>query len=768
MALLDNFTKDAKDVLEEAVKLADKDKCPVVYTIHVVLAAYSKEEKLTENLVGASKADFIAMYNDMIKVGDFPLSTSNDKHALNIEDNSHRELKDVLVCCENVSKELYYNISLADILCKILSEKTYTKSALILYKLADKRSLEQLRPLGFEYPQLSGVCRNLTLSDRLNGYNSLSGRDKELDKLIETLCRYNKRNALLIGDAGVGKTAIVRKLSQRIASGDVPEQLKGKIVLEVDMSAVVSGAQFRGMFEQKFNQVLYMAESLGNAILFFDEMHTLMRVGDSSENGNTAANMLKPAIAGHCFPIIGATTVKEYNKHIERDEAINRRFETILVDELNESETVECVYSSIEEYESFHGVRVPKEVIEYAVKLSNRYIKDKYQPDKAFTVIDQACTAVKLSTRKSKRLTKRDVDKTVSNMTGIEVSELSLNELKKLRELEKRLTSQLIGQDDAVREIVSAIKRNRSGISAGNKPIGTFLFVGPSGVGKTELCKLLSKEFGTQNNNLIRIDMSEYMEKSSVSKLIGSAPGYVGYGDGGQLTSAVSRNPYSIVLLDEIEKAHKDVYNILLQLLDDGRLTDGTGKTVDFCNTIVVMTSNIGHSSSIEHRHLGFGPDTVENDTSRIREEIEKEFRPEFLNRLDKIVVFNSLSRENSKKIASLMLDKLSKRLVENQIYLKFDAIVLEDIVDNGFDEKYGARNLNRYIQDTIEAVIAEKFISGKIKKNTEYRASISNGVVEISQEHKGTNKATKPSKRTNRITKQSLEEGLKCAERSR
>ena len=733
------LNKQASELIEAGLKRAEKDSNASVYTIHVLLEVYKGEyAEFLEKATGFTGLQIEEIYKDMIVSGMIVVDTdNNDTRTV---DDFHDELNEVLEHCKSIAMSSNFRIDPITLLRTILSDRTYARAILRENGVSINR-LKQLRPVEYEYPMLRKCAGNLTMrmfmSDELCPVN----RPKEMSKIIEILGRKDKRNPLLIGDSGVGKTALVELLAKHIWDDEsIPSYLAGKIVMEIDISAVVGGSQFRGAFEEKFNSLIYQAEQAGNIIMFFDEFHTMIRAGGSTENDLNAANILKPALARKLLPVIGTTTTKEYNKYIEKDEALSRRFETIMVDEPSDEDTIHIVTGAINTYEKFHNAEVTPDVIEYAVKLSSRYMTSKKQPDKTFTVIDQTCAHLKMHSTDDAIIipNKQDIRNTVSRITDIQIGDLTMDEFKKLRTLADKLKESVIGQDQAVKAVSDAIRRNKVGLSAHDKPIGTFLFVGPTGVGKTELCKRLNDEFNS-GHPIVRLDMSEYMEKHTVSRLIGSPPGYVGHEDGGQLTDAVRRNPYSIVLLDEIEKAHQDVFNILLQILDDGRLTDSHGKVVDFCNTIIVMTSNAGYGASQSTKLLGFGTD---EKNATVSEEdavkaLQKTFRPEFLNRLDKIVVFNSLSKKDCTGIAKLLINKLVDRCRENNIYITFDDSIVESVVDNGFNEQYGARNLKRYIQTNIEGVLADKVIDGEIKPKGYYKASFKNGELVVKSTRK-------------------------------
>ena len=725
------FDEVSNAILNKASDLASKDSCGAIYSLHVIMAALEDKtlSDLIEKMTGIKSSKFFDGYDAIFESGSIP--TIEDPVPLSYAENQHIELQNRLNYIKNITGRIRMEVNPVLMIRALLSGATYVNALYGSLGVKPGR-LAQLRPVEVEYPALMQFGYNMNMASYSNNKDEIIGRRKELEKVVETLGRRTKCNPLIIGDAGVGKSAIIELLADRLAEcNDIPEYLEGCVIISVDVSTLVGGSQYRGMFESKFNSLLESASAAGNVVLFFDEFHTLMRAGGSSENDLNAANMLKPALARQSFPVIGATTTKEYNKFIEKDEAFSRRFESIMIDEPSDDETIEIIEGTINAYEKFHNALVPHDSIEYAVKLSSRYMTDKKQPDKALTVIDQTCAHLKAGHHgKAKiRVTKGDIRDTVSRITNIDVSDLSMNELQKMAKLESKLKESVIGQDNAVKSVADAIKRSKVGFSDHTKPIGTFLFVGPTGVGKTELCKRLSDEFSGRKNNLVRLDMSEYMEKHSVSRMVGSPPGYVGYEESGQLTDIVHRNPYSVILFDEIEKAHPDVFNIMLQILDDGRLTDSHGKVVDFTNTIIIMTSNAGYGIDLDKASVGFSISNTKQTVSedKAKKALQSTFRPEFLNRLDKIVVFNSLTEDDSKKIVKIILKQLSDRVAENNVEIYFSDELVNNIVKNGFDQKYGARNLKRYIQNFIETELTNKFIDGQIVPNKAYEIGVTN-----------------------------------------
>ncbi|MGD6968822.1 ATP-dependent protease ATP-binding subunit ClpC [Rossellomorea vietnamensis] len=626
-------------------------------------------------------------------------------------------------------------------------------------------------------PTLDSLARDLTVIAREDSLDPVIGRSKEIQRVIEVLSRRTKNNPVLIGEPGVGKTAIAEGLAQQIVNNEVPEILRDKRVMTLDMGTVVAGTKYRGEFEDRLKKVMDEIRQAGNIILFIDELHTLIGAG-GAEGAIDASNILKPSLARGELQCIGATTLDEYRKYIEKDAALERRFQPIQVDEPTPDESVQILKGLRDRYEAHHRVSITDEAIEAAVKLSDRYISDRFLPDKAIDLIDESGSKVRLRSyttppnlkelevkleeiRKEKdaavqsqefekaaslrdteqrlreeleetkktwkekqgqentEVTVEDIAKVVSSWTGIPVSKLAQTETDKLLKLEEILHSRVIGQDEAVKAVSKAVRRARAGLKDPKRPIGSFVFLGPTGVGKTELARALAESMFGDEESMIRIDMSEYMEKHSTSRLVGSPPGYVGYEEGGQLTEKVRRKPYSVVLLDEIEKAHPDVFNILLQVLEDGRLTDSKGRTVDFRNTVLIMTSNVGAESLKKNKYVGFNIQDGEQDykdmKGKVMEELKRAFRPEFLNRIDEIIVFHSLEKEHLKEIVTLMSDQLTNRLKEQDISLELTDAAKEKIADEGFDPEYGARPLRRAIQKHIEDRLSEELLKGTV-----------------------------------------------------
>ena len=637
---------------------------------------------------------------------------------------------------------------------------------------------------------LSQFGRDLTKLAKDGKIDPVIGRQKEIERVIQILSRRTKNNPCLIGEPGVGKTAIAEGLALKIVSGEVPELLKDKKIYSLDLTGMVAGTKYRGDFEERIKKVIDEVKNAKDVILFIDEVHTLIGAG-SAEGAADAANILKPSLARGELQIIGATTIEEYRKHIEKDAALERRFQPVMVDEPSQEEAIEILKGIKDKYEAHHKVKITDEAIESAVKLSTRYIGDRYLPDKAIDLIDEAASRVRLRSYtapsdlkeleekkksveaeklsavnaqeferaaalrdeerkldkeiKDKRenwhdmagkshdeVTPADIADIVSSWTGVPVTQLSTEESDRLLHMEDELHRRIVGQDEAVEAVSRAIRRGRVGLKDPKKPIGSFIFLGPTGVGKTELCKALAAAMFGDENAMIRLDMSEYMEKHTVSRLIGSPPGYVGYDEGGQLTEKVRRKPYSVVLFDEIEKAHPDVFNMLLQILDDGVLTDGQGRRVDFKNCIIIMTSNVGAKLiSQKQKAFGFaaGAKELEQNEKEIKDavmgELRNTFRPEFLNRVDDIIVFQRLTKENIKEIASRLLAVLQKRVEDMGIEVTFSDEAVSKIADAGFDDVYGARPLKRAIQSRIEDALSEEMLKGNVKKGGKYICNV-------------------------------------------
>ena len=627
---------------------------------------------------------------------------------------------------------------------------------------------------------LDKFSRDMTALAKKNKFDPIVGRDKEIERIVQILSRRTKNNPCLVGDSGVGKTAIVEGLAQKIAEGNVPDTLKNKRIVGLDLSAMVAGSKYRGEFEERMKKAMDEVKADGNIILFVDEIHTIIGAG-AAEGAIDASNILKPALSRGEIQLIGATTLEEYRKHIEKDAAFERRFQPVKVEEPDEQAAVAMLKALRDKYEMHHKVTISDDAIEAAVKLSARYVSDRFLPDKAIDLIDEAASRLRLKTfsapdnvaemeeklaemekekeaaikteefekaaeikraqdalraqwKEAKKewennhenqaqvVTREEVAEVVSVWTGVPLQSLQEEESQRLLHLEDTLHQRVIGQSEAVKALAKAIRRGRVGLKDPNRPIGSFLFLGPTGVGKTELSKALAEALFGDEDAMIRIDMSEYMEKHSVSRMVGSPPGYVGYEEGGQLSEKVRRNPYSVVLFDEIEKASPDVFNVLLQVLDDGHITDGQGRKVDFKNTVIIMTSNAGARSIVEPKRVGFTSmeteeQSYQNMKKNVMEEVRHIFKPEFLNRIDDMIVFHSLTQEDILEIVKLMTKTVSKRIKENMdITVTFTDKALEKIAEEGYDKAFGARPLRRAIQSRIEDAFAEEYLMGNFK----------------------------------------------------
>ncbi len=843
---LDKFTKKSAECLQSSRDLALNNGNQEINNLHLLYSLVSDEDGIIYQILTSLGVNVAKLQSDTQKQIDklpkiSPLNevylSNGTNSTLNLATEMAKQMKDEYVSVEHLFLSLF-DSSTREIK-ELFTANGVDKNAFIkeLASVRGNMSVTTDSPEG-TYNALKKYGTDLVELAKKNKIDPVIGRDGEIRDTIMILSRKTKNNPVLIGEAGVGKTAIVEGLAQRIVKGDVPTNLKNRTIFSLDMGALVSGAKYRGEFEERLKAVLNeVKKSDGKIILFIDELHTIVGAG-KTDGAMDAGNLLKPMLARGELHCIGATTLNEYHKYIEKDPALERRFQTVLVNEPTVADTIAILRGLKERYEVFHGVKISDSALINAAVLSNRYIQDRFLPDKAIDLVDEACAIVKteidsmptemdeirhkmiqlqieetalkketdelskthlaeiqkelsdlqerfnemnVKLKKEKdninkvqtikeqiskvnaeiekaereydlnkaaelkytklidlnkqlkeaetlvetekngilqsKVTDEEIRLVVSKWTGIPVSNLKESEREKILRLPEILHKRVVGQDEAVQKVSDAILRSRAGIQDPNRPLGTFLFLGPTGVGKTELSKTLSQALFDDEKNIVRLDMSEYMEKFSVSRLIGAPPGYVGYEEGGQLTEAVRRKPYSVVLFDEIEKAHPDVFNILLQILDDGRITDSMGKTVDFKNTIIILTSNLGADvimQSIEKNH-----DITDETRETIKQVLKQHFRPEFLNRLDDIIIFKPLAKEQITKIVDLLLDKLNARLTEKQIKLKVTAKAKEFIIKNGYDEAYGARPLKRFIQDRVETAVARKILSTDIKPNT-------------------------------------------------
>ena len=723
----DYFTPRAKRILEIAIAGCNNIGKKYVGTEHILIAILNESENYAVRFIGECGADVTALTNEALNTSGIRLDAAKEKES---------------------SKQKYGG------------EKT---------------------------PTLEKYGHDLTEAARKGQIDPVIGRNDEILRVIQILCRRTKNNPCLIGEPGVGKTAVVEGLAQKIVNGDVPDILAGKRLITLDLTGMVAGTKYRGDFEERIKAVIEEVSKSKNVILFVDEVHTLMGTG-SAEGSTDAANILKPSLARGDFQLIGATTITEYRKNIEKDSALERRFQPVTVSEPSEEDAILILKGLKDKYEAHHQVRITDGAVTAAVKLSSRYINDRYLPDKAIDLIDEAGSRVRLKaaepTPKMKALedeiakveaekeeaivrqdfekaaalrddenrlrdeltqlknpktkevgfngevTEEDIASIVSSWTGVPVVRLTEEESQRLLRLESVLHERLVGQDEAVTAVAKAIRRGRVGLKDPKRPIGSFLFLGPTGVGKTELCKALAEAMFGDENRMIRLDMSEYMEKHTVSRLVGSPPGYVGFEEGGQLTEQVRRHPYSVLLFDEIEKAHPDVFNILLQILEDGILTDSQGRRVDFKNTVIIMTSNLGARMITEKKvSFGFSSQTADDDESGLRdkimEELKQAFRPEFLNRIDDVIIFRKLIPAEISDIAARMLDNLKKRVGALNITVDFEQAVIDKMAEKGFDPVYGARPLRREIQNSVEDLLSEQILDGTVKNGDRVKCNV-------------------------------------------
>lgn len=793
------FTQKANTALNLALTSAQEMGHTYVGTEHILLGLIKENTGVAAvvmNECGLTEEKLYEHITQSIGKGDFT--------ALTPDDFTPRTKRVMQMAVINSAKMGHNYVGTEHLLISILSERdSYAVRFLnelsvnptsivtaLKASLSDENSNDDNPPIGYgekgshsskksDTKTLSQYGRDLTESAHKGEIDPVIGRDNEINRIIQILSRRTKNNPVLIGEPGVGKTAVAEGLALKIAEGEVPEHLKSKRVFSLDLTSMIAGTKYRGDFEDRIKNAIDEVKKSDDIILFIDELHTIIGAG-SAEGSADAANILKPSLARGDFQVIGATTLEEYRKYIEKDAALERRFQPVTVGEPSKDEAVQILKGLKDRYEAHHKVKISDEAIESAVELSSRYIADRYLPDKAIDLIDEAASKVRLSSltappeikeleekvesleqEKSSAVqeqdferaakirdeqkdaknrltklkdewkeksgsingvvTKEDIAVIISDWTKIPVVELTKEESTRLLNMENILHERVVGQHEAVTAVAKAIRRGRVGIKDPNRPMGSFIFLGPTGVGKTELCKALASAMFGDENAMLRLDMSEYMEKHTVSRLVGSPPGYVGYEEGGQLTEKVRRKPYSVVLFDEIEKAHPDVFNMLLQILEDGRLTDSQGRTVDFKNTVIIMTSNVGARLIVDKQQsLGFTQNSTEN--ANIKEtviaELKKVFRPEFLNRVDDIIVFSKLSKDEIKEIAKKMLSNLSKRLSDIGVNISFTDKVVEKIADEGFDDTYGARPLRRAIVSNIEDKLSEKLLDNTFSES--------------------------------------------------
>ena len=798
MAIFGRFTERAQRALSAAQREAAELRQPYVGTEHLLLGLLKEPERLPEAI--GSRVNY-QQVRDMLSAGAgdrlsamsapalFEL-TPRAKKLLEQSILESRRLGQSYVSVEhfwlailregdgvaaNVLRQFGVDFDKAreELLIQLRTQPYGVSGGMEQERPAEKQKGKQ------ETPVLAQYSRDLTQAARQSELDPVIGRDMEIQRIIQILSRRTKNNPVLIGEPGVGKSAVVEGLAQRIAQGNIPELLRDKRVLSLDMGSMIAGSKYRGEFEERLKNAMEEIRKAGNIILFIDEIHNLVGAG-KAEGSMDAANILKPALARGELQCVGATTLDEYRKNIEKDAALERRFQPVMVGEPTPEEALEILKGLRDRYEAHHKVRITDAALQAAVTLSDRYIADRFLPDKAVDLMDEAASRVRiqaftappdvkaqeqrleavqiekreaiahqdyekaaglrdqeralLKEIKEKRaaweqtknaakdvVTEDDIAQIVASWTGIPVKKMTESEAERLLHLEDALHQRVIGQEEAVSAVSRAIRRARAGLKDPRRPIGSFIFLGPTGVGKTELCRALGEAMFGDEDSVIRVDMSEYMEKHTTSRLIGSPPGYVGYEEGGQLTEAVRRKPYSVVLLDEVEKAHPDVFNILLQILEDGRLTDNTGRVVSFKNTIIVMTSNAGAHAIGSGRSLGFGGGSMTDARSyetmkeTVMKEVKELFRPEFINRVDELIVFHPLEEEDIRKIARLFLGQLEERLLERDIHLRYGEDVVAYLAREGFDAKYGARPLRRVIQRLVEDTLSEELIAGTI-----------------------------------------------------
>ncbi len=810
MAIFGRFTERAQRALAAAQRAAAEMRQPYVGTEHMLLGLLKEEadnlppaiaekvsyEKITDMLSGRKGETVLFSGSPRFEM------TPRAKKMLEVSILESRRLGQTYVSAEHFWLALLREgEGVAANLLKQLG---------VDFQLAREQVVQRIRTERPQEPQIQGeakqpkqegklleqYCRDLTKAAENDELDPVIGRDKEIQRIIQILIRRTKNNPVLIGEPGVGKSAVVEGLAQRIVQGNIPEMLVGKKVLSLDLGSMVAGSKFRGEFEERVKGVLAEVRKAGNILLFIDEIHTIVGAGQA-EGSLDAANIMKPALARGEVQCIGATTLDEYRKHIEKDAALERRFQPVMVGEPTAEEALAILHGLRDRYEAHHKVRITDEALSAAVSLSDRYIADRYLPDKAIDLMDEAASRVRIQTytappdvkaqekqlesviiekkdaishqdfekaaalRDQERclrqeiemkraawtekqstardvVTEEDIASIVASWTGIPAQRMTESEAQRLLKLEETLHGRVIGQEEAVSAVSRAIRRARAGLKDPKRPIGSFIFLGPTGVGKTELCRALGEAMFGDEDSVIRIDMSEYMEKHTTSRLVGSPPGYVGYEEGGQLTEAVRRKPYSVVLLDEVEKAHPEVFNILLQILEDGRLTDNTGRVVSFKNTIIVMTSNAGAHSVGSGRSMGFGASAMTDVRSyemmkdTVMKEVKELFRPEFINRVDELIVFHALGEEHIRAIAELMLSQVADRLKDRDVHLTWDGEAAALLAREGYDAKYGARPLRRVIQRTVEDTLSEELIAGCIALGDTVKLAVQDGKVVV------------------------------------
>lgn len=794
MAMFGRFTERAQKAILLAQEEAKRLRHNYVGTEHILLGLIAEKEGIAAKVLANAGVDLEKAREEVVKAvgqGSYDVDimgfTPRTKRIFELSFLQARNLGHNYVGTEHILLGLLEeNEGVAVVVLKKLGVDIAGLKEGIIGMLSDNQAKQSYNQQSGKSntPYLDRYGRDLTKLAADGKIDPVIGRSKEIERVIQILSRRTKNNPVLIGEPGVGKTAIAEGLAQKIVEGEVPEIIRDKTVVTLDLPGMLAGSKYRGEFEERLKGAMNELKENGNIILFIDELHTIIGAG-AAEGAIDASNILKPMLARGELQVIGATTIDEYRKHIEKDAALERRFQPIMVEEPTIEDTIKILEGLRDRYEAHHGVKISDEALKAAAELSSRYITDRFLPDKAIDLIDEAASMVRINSfvapdglkdleerleelshekeeaintqnyekaaqirdeeKRIKELLEKEknewqkekkssnmvlgydeIAKVVSTWTGIPVNRMTVEESEKLLNLEEELHKKVVGQKQAVSAVSNAIRRARVGLKDPKKPVGTFMFVGPTGVGKTYLAKSLAETLFGDDDLMIRIDMSEYMEKHSVSRLIGSPPGYVGYEEGGQLTEAVRRKPYSVVLFDEIEKAHPDVFNILLQILDDGRLTDSKGRTVDFKNTIIIMSSNVGATTIRKQNVLGFtsGEEVQKEEYEKMKEtiteELKRTFRPEFLNRIDEVIVFHSLKEDDVKEIVSIMVRGLEERMAKLDINIKITENTINEISKKGFDPVYGARPLERTITKMIEDQLAEEILKGNISKDDE------------------------------------------------